>query len=124
MLTVTQFEPRFVKTIPRELALGTLFVSMEYGIVVHSCCCGCGNEIVTPLTPTDWRLEFDGESISLRPSIGNWSLPCRSHYIIRRNKVIECEDWGEAEIEAELQRNAKAKNAFYSQKSKIEPVGK
>ena len=40
----------------------------------HSCCCGCGEEVVAPLTPTDWKMTFDGETTSLRPSIGNWTL--------------------------------------------------
>ena len=65
----------------------TLYVSVEFGTVIHKCCCGCGNEVVTPLSPDDWKLAFDGRSISLYPSIGNWSFPCRSHYWIRNNRV-------------------------------------
>lgn len=114
MLTVSVIEPVFVKTIPRELALGKLYVSMEYGTVVHVCCCGCGNEVVTPLTPTDWRIEYDGERLTLRPSVGSWTLPCRSHYVIRANKVIECDDWDEERIEAERARDAAAKRAHYA----------
>lgn len=113
MLAVTVVEPVFVKTIPRELRAGALYVSMEYGTVVHSCCCGCGEEVVTPLTPTDWRIEYDGESITLRPSVGSWTLPCRSHYVIRANKVIACGNWNEKRIEAERARDATAKRAFY-----------
>ncbi|WP_310793974.1 DUF6527 family protein [Paraburkholderia sp. BL23I1N1] len=56
---------------------------MEYGTISHSCCCGCGNEVVTPLTPTDWSLTFDGEHISLWPSVGSWNLPCQSHYVVK-----------------------------------------
>ena len=82
-------EPRFVKAVPRDLEPGVLYVSMEYGTVVHSCCCGCGFEVVTPLTPTDWRLTFDGESVSLWPSVGSWNLPCQSHYVIENNRVRE-----------------------------------
>jgi hypothetical protein len=46
------------------------------------CCCGCGHEVVTPFSPTDWKLTFDCVSVSLYPSIGNWSPPCRAHYFI------------------------------------------
>ncbi|MFC4855982.1 DUF6527 family protein [Actinophytocola glycyrrhizae] len=28
----------------------------------------------------DQRRDFNGETVSLSPSIGNWSFPCRSHY--------------------------------------------
>ena len=77
----------FVKTIPEDLEELTLYVSMDYATVVHMCCCGCGQEVVTPLSPTDWTLIYDGVSISLSPSIGNWGFECRSHYWISKSKV-------------------------------------
>ncbi|WP_442971344.1 DUF6527 family protein [Rhodococcus sp. EPR-157] len=52
------------------------------------CCCGCGEEVIAPLAPAQWSLVFDGETVSMYPSIGNWSLKCRSHYVIRRNQVL------------------------------------
>lgn len=113
MIQHLQLTPRFVKGVPRELEPGVLYVSMEYGTVVHSCCCGCGQEVVTPLTPTDWKLTFDGESISLHPSVGNWNLPCRSHYVIRNNSVIEAGSWDQARIKAEQRRDKAAKTAYY-----------
>lgn len=116
MLAIAAVEPVFVKIIPRELRAGALYISMEYGTVVHSCCCGCGEEVVTPLTPTDWRIEYDGESITLRPSVGSWTLPCRSHYVIRANKVIACGDWDEKQIEVERARDAMAKRDFYERR--------
>lgn len=62
---------------------------MDYATSAHSCCCGCGEEVITPFTPTDWKITFDGKTNSLRPSIGNRALKCRSHYVIDRGKVIE-----------------------------------
>ena len=64
----TKAQHLFVKHVPERLKEGILYVSMEYATVVHSCLCGCGNEVVTPLSPTDWQLGFDGASVSLRPS--------------------------------------------------------
>ncbi len=87
--------------------------------MVHSCCCGCGLEVVTPLTPTDWRLTFDGEAISLWPSVGNWNLPCRSHYVIQGNRVIEAGPWNKAQIDAERRRDKAAKASYYSQVESI-----
>lgn len=78
---------KFVEFIPDQLEQGTLYVSIEYGTVVHTCCCGCGEEVVTPLSPTDWKLVYDGATISLYPSIGNWSFRCESHYWITENQV-------------------------------------
>ncbi len=78
---------KFVETIPEELDSGFIYISIPYTTSVHLCCCGCGLEVVTPLSLTDWELSFNGESVSLSPSIGNWGFSCRSHYWIKNNKV-------------------------------------
>ncbi|MFS2135764.1 DUF6527 family protein [Duganella sp. Dugasp56] len=44
---------------------------------------------MTPFTPADSRMTFDGKFISLNPSVGNWNQKCRSHYVIQRNLVLE-----------------------------------
>jgi hypothetical protein len=118
MMRHKQIEPRFVKGIPRDLEPGVLYVSMEYATVVHSCCCGCGHEVVTPLTPTDWMLTYNGEAISLAPSVGNWNLPCQSHYVIRDNRVIEMGRWNKRQIEAEQRRDKAAKAEHYARLTK------
>ena len=79
--------PRFVESIPEELEGGVLYVSMTFATAMHLCACGCGREVVTPLSPTDWNLWFDGEHVTLDPSVGNWCFPCRSHYWIRKNGI-------------------------------------
>jgi hypothetical protein len=90
----------FVEFIPDELQDGILYVSVAYATAAHKCCCGCGHEVVTPLTPTDWKLIFDGQTVSLDPSIGNWSFPCQSHYWIRRNGVQWADRWSREQIQA------------------------
>ncbi|MRX07141.1 hypothetical protein GJ697_04750 [Pseudoduganella sp. FT25W] len=106
---------RFVRNVPRELDQGVLYISMDYATAVHSCCCGCGERVVTPFTPTDWRMTFDGESVSLNPSVGNWNQKCRSHYVIQRNRVLEAGPWSKNQIEAEGRRDKRAKLAHYAQ---------
>lgn len=91
---------QFVECVPERLEDGVVYVSITYATVVHRCCCGCGQEVVTPLSRKGWTLSFDGESISLSPSIGNWSFPCRSHYWIRRNGVQWANRWSRDEVEA------------------------
>ena len=110
-------EHRFVRNVPRELEPGVLYISMEYATAVHSCCCGCGERVVTPFTPTDWRMTFDGESVTLNPSVGNWNQNCRSHYVIERNRVIECGRWSDARVEAERLRDKRAKAAYYERET-------
>lgn len=104
---------QFVHAIPEVLAERTVYVSVEFGTVAHKCCCGCGSEVVTPLTPTDWKLIFDGETISLEPSIGNWNLPCKSHYWIRHNRVHWARPWTWQQIEAGQAADARAKAEHY-----------
>ena len=115
-MRILSLEHRFVRSVPRELEPGVLYVSMEYATAVHSCCCGCGEQVVTPLSPTDWKMIYDGESVSLTTSIGNWQLPCRSHYIIKRGHVIEAESWSTAQVQAEYRRDKAAKARFYHDK--------
>jgi purine nucleoside permease len=90
---------------------------MEYATVVHKCMCGCGKEVATPISPTDWCLTFNGDSISLDPSIGNWSFPCRSHYWIRNNRVLWCDDMPQSLIDAGRVRDRRAKAAYYAKHS-------
>jgi hypothetical protein len=113
MMRHPRLEHRFIKNIPDRLDPGVLYVSMEYATAAHSCCCGCGEEIVTPFTPTDWKLTFNGEAISLWPSIGNWNLACRSHYVIREGRVIEARPWSDREIADERLRDKAAKRRHY-----------
>lgn len=113
MMRHLSLEHRFVRNVPRELEPGILYISMDYATAVHSCCCGCGDRVVTPFTPTDWRMTFDGESISLHPSVGNWNQKCRSHYVIQRGRVLEAGPWSQGQIEAERLRDKKAKAEHY-----------
>ncbi len=80
--------PKFVKYIPSTLEEGTIYISREFGTAIHVCVCGCGNQVVTPLSPEDWQLTVQNNSISLYPSIGNWNFKCKSHYWIRNSKII------------------------------------
>lgn len=103
----------FVEFIPEDMKEGTIYVSIPYATAAHRCCCGCGGEVFTPLSPTDWKLIFDGQSISLHPSIGNWSFACQSHYWIERNAVKWDRRWSREEIEAGRDSDALAKEEYY-----------
>lgn len=117
MINHHKLEHRFITNIPETLEAGVLYVSIEYATAIHSCCCGCGEEVVTPLSPTDWSLTFDGDTVSLSPSIGNWRLPCRSHYIIRRGAVIEAGPWSDERIEAAVDADHRVKSVYYGTKA-------
>lgn len=120
MMRNQTLEHRFVRNVPRELDPGVLYISMDYATAVHACCCGCGDRVVTPFTPTDWRMTFDGESISLHPSVGNWNQKCRSHYVIQRNRVLEAGPWSSAQVEAERRRDKMTKAAHYREQNEVQ----
>lgn len=86
-MRLDSIRPEFVEFVPRVLETGVLYISQKYKTASHLCACGCGEKVVTPLSPADWRLQIDGESVSLHPSIGNWNYACQSHYWIRRNRI-------------------------------------
>ena len=111
--SVTTLKHKFVECIPDALDEGVLYVSIAHGTAVHRCCCGCGREVATPLTPTDWKLIFDGETVSLHPSIGSWNLPCRSHYWITRNCVEWAETWSDWRVTAAAEEDRRLKERFY-----------
>ena len=85
-----QFRPILVKYIPEKMEEGKLYISMEFATASHLCACGCGEKVVTPISPDFWQLYFNGKEITLTPSIGNYEFPCQSHYFIRHNKVEWC----------------------------------
>lgn len=103
----------FIDLAPKSLEEGVLYVSVEYGSAVHKCFCGCGIKVATPFTPTDWKLTFDGDTVSLWPSVGNWDLPCRSHYVIKRDLVHWAGDMTREEIEGGRDADRRRKAAYY-----------
>ena len=53
-----------------------------------------------------WQMIFDGKNVSLRPSIGSWSLPCQSHYLITNSKVA----WYQSGRRSRSKRGGKRKH--------------
>lgn len=82
------FTAQFVETFPDELENGILYVSLTFNTAVHLCACGCGMQTVTKLSPKEWCMTYNGATISLYPSIGNWGFKCRSHYWLKDSKAI------------------------------------
>lgn len=107
--------PQFVEFIPEQLEDGVLYISERYRTAMHRCCCGCGSEVVTPLGPADWTLEVVNSAITLHPSIGNWSLACKSHYLIRQGRVVWARDMSRHEIEQGRRHDQRLRNAHFAQ---------
>ena len=104
---------KFVDFIPVELMEETLYVSVDNEIIAHKCCCGCGEKVFTPLTPIGWKMLFDGETVSINPSVGNWGLPCKSHYWIQNNGVVWSTKWSNQQINLCRKEEEEARVKFY-----------
>lgn len=101
---------RFVEFMPSEIVEGVLYISLEYKTVIHKCPCGCGNKIITPILPTQWTFFYNGEGVTLHPSVGNWSLKCQSHYWIRNSAVVNIPS------KKESKKQSKKKYWFFGKK--------
>lgn len=106
-------KPIFVDYIPSEVESGHLYISMKFATAAHKCACGCGNEVITPLSPTDWKMTFDGKSVSLHPSIGNWSFNCRSHYWVKQNRIAWASAWSSDDISENRAADKRRKDKYY-----------
>jgi hypothetical protein len=102
-----------VRYMPKELNPGVLYVSEEFGAAAHLCACGCGSKIRTPLGPTEWTFEETDNGPTLHPSIGNWQIPCQSHYWIIRGEVIWSTKWTPEQIEAGRHGEEERRHAYY-----------
>ena len=116
-------QPVFVEYIPesREIQEGILYISLTFGTMVHKCACGCGEEVVTPLAPTEWKLIYDGKTISLYPSIGNWSFTCKSHYWIDQSRVRWARSFTMEEILKGRAKTKEYRQQYYVDKAENDP---
>lgn len=110
---IYQILPEFVEEIPEELSEGYLYLCLPYNAVIHKCACGCGEIISTPLDRKyGWTMQYDGESVTLSPSIGNGSYECHSHYFIRENNIVWLEKMGEVTVEQRSKKKFRLKKFF------------
>jgi hypothetical protein len=113
-----KIQHEFVEFIPKVREEGVLYISIPYATAVHNCFCGCQTKVVTPISPVGWQLSFDGESVSLKPSVGNWSFPCRSHYVIKRNTAVWAGEMSDDKIARSRARDRSLREAHFD----AEPV--
>src|ERR1044072_8457033 len=100
MPKLTRIQLVRVYYIPKVLEPGLLYVSEEFGAAVHLCACGCGAKVSTPLGPAEWVIQETAHGPSLRPSVGNWQLPCQSPYWICRGEIVWSDQWTNEQIRA------------------------
>ena len=109
-----RFKQEMVSSIPEVLQGNTLYVTAAVDVAGHLCACGCGREVITPISPTDWSISFDKQGPTLSPSIGNWAFPCRSHYFIWNGEVVWARDMSQGAIDDGRRRDRARKQRYYA----------
>lgn len=86
----TEIIPEYVDFTPPESDMkeGVLYISKKFLTSSHLCACGCGNVVVLPFNHGPfWTLKESDNGVTMRPSVGSFNLPCKSHYYITDNKI-------------------------------------
>ena len=104
-----------VHYLPKQLEEGFLYVSKEFGVAGHLCPCGCKNKIITPLDSTEWSFKEANGKPTLSPSIGNWQLPCKSHYWITNGLIDGSYEWTEKQIIEGRRTEEENRKSYYNQ---------
>ncbi len=107
-----------VRYIPKLPEPGLLYVSEEFGAAVHLCACGCGCKVSTPIGPTDWAIEDTLAGPTLTPSVGNWQLPCKSHYWIREGSIVWSGAWTPEQIVAGRRAEEHRHRAYFDARAR------
>lgn len=101
--------PKFVERVPINIEEGIIYISISVNTAVHLCPCGCKTEIITPIDPKEWSFTYDGETISLKPSVGVWGAECKSHYWIKKNQI----KWSRTFTDLEIERVRESERNIY-----------
>lgn len=109
---------RNVEFIPKILDEGILYVSRRFNVAAHICPCGCGTKVITPLGPCEWTLSEKKGKPTLDPSIGNWQIPCRSHYWITNGDIEWSYSWTDEQVENKHKMDQTKLESYYRKKNK------
>jgi len=75
-----------VDHIPSDMREGIVYHTEEFELAGLLCACGCGHR-VTLLVPDSHRVWSQDGMATVRPSIGVFDAPCKSHYVITAGRV-------------------------------------
>lgn len=110
-----RFKLQRVEQMVKELEPGVFYVSDKFYTAAHLCACGCGSKVRTPLAETEWSFTDDPNGPTLYPSIGNWQLPCKSHYWILNGQVEWASKWTDAQIASGRYLEEKKRQLYYEE---------
>ncbi len=84
-MKLTTLQLKYVDYIPVEREEGILYLCQEYHVSCHRCPCGCGKDVI--LDHNRWEYSILSDTITVRPSVWSFNLPCKSHYFITNNQI-------------------------------------
>lgn len=67
----------------KDMKENVIYISDEFKVSGHKCMCGCGSLTIMPLGNNEWNYEIKNNKLTMWPSVGNYQMPCKSHYIIQ-----------------------------------------
>jgi hypothetical protein len=86
-IKTVEIEPVFIETIPDILEENKIYISEQNKVSIHLCLCGCKTEVVLIIGYPHWNHFIKNDKLTIVPSIGNFQIPCKSHYVITNNKA-------------------------------------
>jgi len=92
-----KYRYELVDRIPAQLTEGIVYHTEEFELAGLLCACGCGHR-VTLLVPDSHQVWDEDGFATIRPSIGVFDAPCKSHYVITAGEI----DWHPAFTGAEV----------------------
>jgi len=117
-VVTVRWELIWVEDMPEVIEEGMVYISIKHRLTEHLCACGCGAEVSLPLGRSEWSIEYNGDTVSIRPSIGNWRLPCKSHYIIQEGMTRWCKQWSKEEVLAGRAKDRQEKKLDIERKNR------
>ena len=90
-----------VEKTPTLLQSEVVYINEEFEIATLLCPCGCNHKIVL-LCPDGHLVINDGGFATVKPSIGVWDAPCRSHFFLNSGTVDWCNSWSEERIKSSM----------------------
>lgn len=92
-----------VDRIPSDIREGVVYHTEEFELAGLLCACGCGHR-VTLLVPDSHRVWSQDGMATVRPSIGVFDAPCKSHYFITGGRIEWLPAFSGAEASAIMQK--------------------
>ena len=81
-----KYRYQLVDRIPTQMREGVVYHTEELELAALLCACGCGHR-VNLLVPDGHQVLNEGGYATIRPSVGVFDAPCKSHFVVSAGDV-------------------------------------